>query len=108
MFVVPWTLLEPDSSIGQVENVADAYQSVLAAGDKLGARAAIVLASDLQTVTSQWIADLVQPVLELGFDLVTPCYVHGKFEGLLNNSLISPPNRALYGTLGSKTRWVRT
>jgi glucosylglycerate synthase len=98
VFVVPWTLLEPDSSIGPVENVADAYQSVLAAGDKLGARAAIVLASDLQTVTSQWIADLVQPVLELGFDLVTPCYVHGKFEGLLNNSLISPLNRALYGT----------
>jgi hypothetical protein len=98
VFVVPWTLLQPDSSIAPVENVANAYQSVLAAGDKLGVRAVCVLASDLQTVTSQWIARLVQPVLELGFDLVTPCYTHGKFEGLLNNSLISPLNRALYGT----------
>jgi glucosylglycerate synthase len=98
VFVVPWTLLEPDTSIAPVENVANAYQSVLAAGDKLGVRAACVLASDLQTVTSQWISRLVQPVLELGFDLVTPCYAHGKFEGLLNNSLISPLTRALYGT----------
>ncbi len=97
VFVVPWTLSEPDKSIAPVENMANAYQSVLAAGDKLGVKAACVLASDLQTVTSQWISGLVQPVLELGFDLVTPCYAHGKFEGLLNNSLISPLARALYG-----------
>jgi glucosylglycerate synthase len=98
VFVVPWTFLEPDKSIAPIENMANAYQSVLAAGDKLGVKAACVLASDLQTVTSQWISRLVQPVLELGFDLVTPCYAHGKFEGLLNNSLISPLTRALYGT----------
>jgi glucosylglycerate synthase len=98
VFVVPWSLFEPDKSISPVENVANAYQSVLAAGDKLGVRAACVLASELQTVTSQWISRLVQPVLQLGFDLVTPCYAHGRFEGLLNNSLISPLTRALYGT----------
>jgi hypothetical protein len=98
VFVVPWSLLEPDKSISPVENVANAYQSVLAAGDKLGVRAACVLASELQTVTSQWISRLVQPVLQLGFDLVTPCYAHGRFEGLLNNSLISPLTRGLYGT----------
>ena len=98
VFVVPWSLLEPDASIAPVDNVSTAYQSLLAAGDKLGVRAACVLASDLQTVTSQWISRLIQPVLDLGFDLVTPCYTHGKFEGLLNNSLISPLTRALYGT----------
>jgi hypothetical protein len=77
--------------------MANAYQSVLAAGDRLGVRACCVVASDLQTVTSQWISRLVQPVLQAGFDLVTPWYAHAKFEGLLNNSLISPLNRALYG-----------
>jgi hypothetical protein len=77
--------------------MANAYRSVLAVGDKLGVRAACVLASDLQTLTSQWISRLVQPVLEMGFDLVTPYYAHGKFEGLLNDGLISPLNRALYG-----------
>lgn len=97
VFVVPWTLLEPDKSIAPVENMANAYQTVLAAGDKLGVQAACVIGSDLQTVTPQWIARLVQPVLQLGFDLVTPCYAHGRFEGLLNNCLISPLARALYG-----------
>ena len=52
VFVVPWTLLGPNTSIAPVENMANAYQSVLAAGDKLGVRAACVLASDLQTLTS--------------------------------------------------------
>jgi hypothetical protein len=97
VFAVPWTLLGSNPSITPVEDMANAYQSVLAAGDKLGVRAACVLASDCQTLTSEWISRLVQPVLQLGFDLVTPCYAHGKFEGLLNNCLISPLTRALYG-----------
>lgn len=97
VFFVPWALLGPNPSMAPFETMANAYRSVLAVGDKLGVRAACVLASDLQTLTSQWIARLVQPVLELGFDLVTPYYAHGKFEGLLNDCLISPLHRALYG-----------
>jgi len=98
VFVVPWTLLGPDASVSPVQSMASAYQSILAAGDKLGVQACCVVASDLQTVTSQWISRLVEPILRGGFDLVTPCYAHGKFEGLLNDSCISPLNRALYGT----------
>ncbi len=33
----------------------------------------------------------------MGFDLVTPCYAHHRFEGLLNTSIISPLHQALYG-----------
>jgi hypothetical protein len=40
---------------------------------------------------------LIQPVLDLDFDLVTPCYDHHKFEGLINSSIIAPLTRALYG-----------
>jgi len=97
VFFVPWPLLNSNPSITPFESMANAYRSVFALGDKLGVRAACVLASDLQTLTSQWISRLVQPVLEMGFDLVTPYYAHGKFEGLLNDGLISPLNRALYG-----------
>lgn len=95
VIVLPWTLR--GTSVAPVENLATAYQSVLAAGEKLGVQAACVVASDLQTVTSQWISSLVQPVLQLGFDLVTPRYAQDKFDGLLNKSLISPLHRALYG-----------
>jgi hypothetical protein len=79
------------------QRMADVYQSIFAVGDKLGARACCLVASDLQTVTVQWVHGLVQPVLEMDYDLATPCYAHHKFEGLLNSSIISPLNRALYG-----------
>jgi hypothetical protein len=48
-------------------------------------------------VTPQWILCLVEPALEKGFDLVTPCYNGHKFEGLLNKSIVAPLNRSLYG-----------
>jgi hypothetical protein len=77
--------------------IAHAYRSVLAVGGKLGARACGVIASHLQAVTPQWIYRLVQPVLDLGFDLVAPRYTRHRMEGLLNRSVLSPLHRALYG-----------
>ena len=77
--------------------MADAYRSVFAVGGKLGVRACGVIASHLQAVTPQWIYRLLQPVLELGFDLVAPRYTRQKMEGLLNRSVLSPLHRALYG-----------
>lgn len=78
-------------------SIEDAYGAVFAAGEKLGARACGVIASNLNTLTSEWIYRLIQPVLQLDFDLVTPCYADRTFEGLLNSSIISPLTRALYG-----------
>jgi hypothetical protein len=56
-----------------------------------------VIASELQSVTSMWIDRLVRPALELEFDLVAPRYARHKWEGLINRSILSPFNRALYG-----------
>ncbi|HEY6342456.1 MAG TPA: hypothetical protein VIY49_13255 [Bryobacteraceae bacterium] len=94
VFVLPAGSMESDAP---VQSVTDVYRSVLSAGARLGARACCVVASSLETVTPQWFYLLTQPVLELGFDLVTPCYAHHTFEGLLNESIISPLHRALYG-----------
>lgn len=79
------------------QNLSDAYRAIFTAGGKLGARACGVIASDLRAVTPQWILRLVEPALEEGFDLVTPCYSGHKFEGLLNKSIVAPLNRSLYG-----------
>jgi hypothetical protein len=76
---------------------SSACRSVLAVGSKLGVRACCVIASDLQTATPQWIHRLVQPVMDLAFDLVAPRYTRHKMEGLLNRSILSPLHRALYG-----------
>jgi glucosylglycerate synthase len=74
-----------------------AYRATFAVGESLGARACSVIVSDLETITPQWIFGLIQPVLELDFDLVAPSYTHHKFENLLNSSILSPLTRALFG-----------
>jgi len=80
-----------------LESMFEAYRILLAVGGKLGARACAIIASNLQTVTPQWIYRLAEPALERNFDLVTPLYARNKFEGLLNRSMIAPLHRALYG-----------
>ena len=85
------------AAVPSVESLGAAYRSLFVAGSKLGARACCVVASDLGTVTSRWISQLVQPVLEKDFDLVTPCYARHKFEGLINSGIISPLSQAVYG-----------
>jgi glucosylglycerate synthase len=77
--------------------LSGAYRAIFTVGGKLGARACGIIASDLRAVTPQWISCLVEPALEKGFDLVTPCYGGHKFEGLLNKSLVAPLHRSLYG-----------
>ena len=91
------SLPPPNPGETQQQAISNAYRTVFAVGGKLGVRACGVIASQSQTVTRRWIYHLVQPVLDLGFDLVAPCYTRQKMEGLLNRSVLSPLSRALYG-----------
>jgi hypothetical protein len=79
------------------QSIANAYRRVFSLGAKLGVRACGVITFQPPTATRQWIYRLVQPVVDLGFDLVAPCYTRQKMEGLLNRSILSPLHRALYG-----------
>jgi hypothetical protein len=80
-----------------LQSMSNAYRSVFVVSGKLGARACGVIATDLQSDGSQRIRRLVQPVVDLAFDLVAPRYTRHKMEGLLNRSILSPLHRALYG-----------
>lgn len=95
--IVLCSLPAPAATDTQQEGRSRAYRSVFTLGEKLGVRACGVIASLPQAVTPQWIYRLVQPVLDLGFDLVAPRYTRHKMEGLLNRSILSPLHRALYG-----------
>ena len=86
----------PDSG-GPPQNISAAYHTVFGLSGRLGARACGVILSELQPVTAQWIYRLVQPALDMGFDLVAPRYARHKLEGLLNLSVLSPLHSALYG-----------
>jgi hypothetical protein len=95
--VVPWPSITPDASGAPMLSISTAYQSIFAAGERLGARAGCIIASNLEGATPQWVRQLMQPLLESEFDLVAPYYTRRKFEGLLNSSIICPLIRSLYG-----------
>jgi len=95
--VVYFSLPAPEPA-GPLENLIESYQAVLRIGGKLGATACGVIGSEPRTAGQQpLVYRLVQPLLELGFDLVMPRYSRQKMEGLLNRSILSPLTRALYG-----------
>lgn len=84
-------------SVMLVETIADAYRSIAEIAQTVDARACVVLASNPESLTPEWIFGLARPILEQEFDLVAPCYAPHKFEGLLNNAILYPSTRALYG-----------
>jgi hypothetical protein len=90
-------LSDSASSAVSPQNIVSAYQTLLEISHRIGVRACTVIASGLQTVTPLWISRLVRPVLEMGFDVVAPHYARHKWDGLINRSILSPLNRALYG-----------
>src|SRR5262249_31020169 len=97
VFFVPSLLAKPSARAPGVQSMSETYQSVFAAAEKLQARACCIIASKLEAMTLPWYSRLAQPLLEGQADLVLPHYAHGKFEGLLNASIIAPMIRALYG-----------
>jgi hypothetical protein len=95
--VLSCPLFKPEPAEDPLQSLSAARQAAFAVSEKLGARACAWIASDAGGVTPRWIHGLIQPVLDLNYDLVTPCYDHHKFEGLINSSIIAPLTRALYG-----------
>ena len=86
-----------DGNATGISRMLEAYQSVFASADKLQARGCCVIASKHESEKPGWIWQLAQPLFDNEVDLVLPHYARRKFEGLLNNSIIAPLMRALYG-----------
>jgi glucosylglycerate synthase len=74
-----------------------ALRTILAAAELLRAKACVVMSPESANIEPEWIAKLLRPIYDDGFDLVTPTYRRHKFEGLLVTNLLYPMVRALYG-----------
>jgi glucosylglycerate synthase len=74
-----------------------ALRTILAAAELLRAKACIVISPESESITPEWISNLLRPVYYEGFDLVSPTYRRHKFDGLLTTNLLYPMVRALYG-----------
>ncbi len=76
---------------------ASIYQAVLAMAREMGVSACVVIAPDLAALDSHFLAAMIAPVLEQRCELAMPLYALGKFDGLLNSSILAPLTRSLYG-----------
>lgn len=74
-----------------------AFRAIFEAAGMLGARACVVVDSDLRSITPDWIQRLARPILEQGYDYVAPFYTRHKYDGTITNNLAYPLTRALYG-----------
>ncbi|HET7293707.1 MAG TPA: glycosyl transferase family 2 [Vicinamibacteria bacterium] len=74
-----------------------AFRTIFAIAERLRARACVVVDSDLRSITPGWIELLAGPVVNEGFDFVTPLYLRHKYDGTITNSIVYPLTRALYG-----------
>ena len=75
----------------------EAFRSFFTLTERLQARACVIIDTNVQSVTPEWMALLAQPVLEKGADYVAPVFRRQRYEGSLTNNLIAPLTRALYG-----------
>jgi hypothetical protein len=56
-----------------------------------------VVDSDLRSITPEWIARLIGPIVRGEADYVTPLYARHKHDGTITNTIAYPLTRALYG-----------
>jgi hypothetical protein len=75
----------------------NALQAVFSIASERNAKACVIVDSNVRSLTPDWIDPLVRPVIENGFDFVSPCYLRHKYEGTMLNGIVSPLTRALYG-----------
>ncbi len=74
-----------------------AFRAVFEIARGLGVKACAVVDSDLRSITPEWMELLIKPVLEEGYDYVSPYYLRHKYDGTITNSIVYPLTRALYG-----------
>lgn len=78
-------------------DIAEAQRSVVALASAWQARACLVIHSDLLALEAETVRLFVEQVLAGNSDLAMPVYPDGKYDGLINKSILAPLCRALYG-----------
>ncbi|MEW5722111.1 MAG: glycosyltransferase [Thermodesulfobacteriota bacterium] len=74
-----------------------AFRSIFEAAHYLNAKACMVVDSDLRSITSDWVKYLLEPVLDKGYEYVSPVYNRYKYDGTITNNIVYNLTRMLYG-----------
>jgi hypothetical protein len=87
----------PPNTPGKGWNFANAFRRTYS----LGGRAIVCVDADLLSITPEWIDYMVRPLLEDGFDYLTPLYARHKYDGTITNNICYP---LIYGVFGQDIR----
>jgi len=74
-----------------------AFRSLFEASKRLDVKACMVVDSDLRSITGDWVKYLLEPILEGGYQYVSPVYSRYKYDGTITNNIVYNLTRALYG-----------
>ncbi|HAV41898.1 MAG TPA: glycosyl transferase family 2 [Acidobacteria bacterium] len=80
-----------------VSGKGSALRSVFEAACRLKVKACAVVDADLRSITSDWVLNLLDPVLDKGYDFVAPVYIRHKYDGTITNNIVYNLTRTLYG-----------
>ena len=74
-----------------------ALRSVFESATRLKVRVCAMVDSDLRSINEDWVKYLIDPVMEKGYQFVSPVYVRHKYDGTITNNIVYNLTRALYG-----------
>ncbi|MCB2189684.1 MAG: glycosyltransferase [Deltaproteobacteria bacterium] len=74
-----------------------ALRSIFEAAVNLEVKACAMVDSDLRSITSDWVKYLLNPVMEDGYQYVSPVYLRHKYDGTITNNIVYNLTRTLYG-----------
>ena len=74
-----------------------AFRTIFEIANTLEVKACAVVDADLRSITPEWVDLLIRPIIEAGYDYVTPYYLRHKYDGTITNNIVYPLTRALYG-----------
>jgi glycosyltransferase involved in cell wall biosynthesis len=74
-----------------------ALRSLFETAVRLKVQVCAMVDSDLRSITADWIKYLLYPVIEKGYQFVSPVYVRHKHDGTITNNIVYNLTRSLYG-----------
>lgn len=74
-----------------------ALRMIFESARMLGARACMVVDSDLRSITNRWVKALLDPVIVTGYDFVAPIYTRYKYDGTITNNIVYTLCQAVFG-----------
>ncbi|MEE9583858.1 MAG: glycosyltransferase family 2 protein [Candidatus Brocadiales bacterium] len=80
-----------------VPGKGSALRAIFEVSEYLDARVCAVCDSDLRSITPEWIKNLIGPIEQEEYQVVTPYYRRFKFDGTITNNVVYCLTRALYG-----------